>query len=211
MDRRRALVLLSPLVLVGLGWSVEKLTGPRLGAWAFVPAMLVFWAFIAAAVVWGSRRPVGEWLRRPRGSWMWPVLAVLVGLLSVRELLAGWRVLQAPLVAALWLLFALVNPWMEEGYWRGLLIDAAEGWKGLGVLYSSVVFALSHPLIWGVNSPATAHPAALIGVFVVGLVWGLAYWRTGSLRFNLIGHACADLFSLAVPVMLNLHVPAGLK
>jgi membrane protease YdiL (CAAX protease family) len=143
---------------------------------------------------------------------VWSALALGVGLASVREFVLGWHVLQSPTLIALWLAFGLLNPWLEEGYWRGLLIDATRGWPwGLGVVYSTLLFALSHPLIWGVHSTALRHPAALIGLGLVGGVWGVAYWRTGSLRWTIVGHTCANLFGLSVPVLLNLYVPGGLQ
>ena len=111
----------------------------------------------------------------------------------------------------LFLGFGLLNPWFEESYWRGLLIDATGGIRLLGVIYSSVAFAISHPLIWGVHSVALRHPVVLFGLGVAGGVWGLAYWRTGSLRWTIIGHSCANLLGLSVPVLLNLYVPAGLR
>lgn len=209
---RRWVVLLSPIAVIGLGHGVQRAAGPFLGAWSWLPTMLVFWSAIAGVIVWSRRdKPWAGWLARPRGAVFWSVLAVAIGLVSVRELAAGWRVLQSPEVVLSWLVFGLVNPWFEESYWRGLLIDATGRWKILGVVFSAVVFAVSHPLIWGVHSAALRHPAAAGGLAVAGLIWGLAYWRTGSLRFAIVGHACANLFGLSVPVLLNLHVPAGLQ
>jgi membrane protease YdiL (CAAX protease family) len=108
--------------------------------------------------------------------------------------------------------FGLVNPWFEEAYWRGLLIDATADWvAGLGVVYSTLLFAWSHHLIWGVNSVALRHPAVVVGLAFVGAVWGVAYYRTRSLRFTIAGHAAANLLGLSVPVLMNLHVPAALR
>ena len=174
--------------------------------------MLAFWAAIGGLVVWTHRcqLPI-DWLRKPRGSAVWSVAAVLVGVVSLREFVSGWRVLLSWEVAALWLAFGLINPWFEEAYWRGLVIDAAGRWPLAGVVYSAVAFAVSHPLVWGVHSVALRHPAALVGLGFVGFVWGLAYWRTGSLRWALVGHVAANLLGLSVPVLLNLHIPAGLR
>ena len=127
------------------------------------------------------------------------------------EFVSGWRSLQSPGVLFLWLAFGLVNPWLEESYWRGLLIDATGRWKLIGVMYSSVAFAASHPLIWGVHSIALRHPAAVVGLGLAGAVWGVVYWRTGSLLWTIAGHGCANLLGLSVPVLLSLYVPAGLR
>ncbi len=208
---RRCIVLLSPVAVIGIGRIVEHVAGRILGPWAWLPTLLVFWATIGTLVAWGRSRPVKEWFGQPSGGAVWSTLAVVVGLVSVREFISGWRVLESPHVAALWLAFGLVNPWFEEAYWRGLLIDASKGWRGLGVLYSAVAFGLSHPLIWGVNCAALCHPAVVMALGFVGIVWGLAYWRTGSLRWTIVGHGFANLLGLSVPVMLNLYVPAGVR
>jgi membrane protease YdiL (CAAX protease family) len=210
---RRRLVILSPLGLVATCHLVERAAGPTLGVWAWVPAMMVFWATIAALILWtAGRHALGCWLQPPQGGWAWSVLAVAVGLLSLREFLADWHVLESATVFSLWLAFGLLNPWFEESYWRGLLIDATAGWvAGLGVVYSTLLFALSHPLIWGVHSVALRHPAVLVGLVLVGAVWSVAYRRTGSLRYAIAGHALANLLGLSVPTLLNLHVPAALR
>ncbi len=204
-------VLLSPIAIIGVGRAAEQVAGRYLGSWAWLPTMLIFWTMIAVVVGWGRTRPPTEWLCRPRGSAVWSILAVAVGLLSLRDFTSGWRVLGSLQVGGLWLAFGLVNPWFEEAYWRGLLIDASKGWRGLGLLYSAVAFALSHPLVWGVNCSALRHPAVVMVLALVGILWGLAYWRTTSLRWTIVGHACANLLGLSVPVMLNLYVPAGVQ
>jgi uncharacterized protein len=206
-------VILSPFGVIALGHGVQRLAGPALGAWAWLPAMLAFWGAIVALIAYcGPGRRAKAWLRPPRGSWVWSVLAVGVGLLSLREFLSARHVLDSEGLLALWLGFGLANPWFEEGYWRGLLLDATSKWPmGLGVAYSALLFGLSHPLIWGVHSRALRHPAAVVGLVFVGIIWGLAYRRTGSLRWTIAGHACANLFGLSVPVLLNLHTPAGLR
>jgi membrane protease YdiL (CAAX protease family) len=202
--------LLSPVAVIALGNAVQHVAGRTLGAWAWLPTMLAFWAATAGVIVWARRdNPPKNWFAPPGGGVVWSALAAGVGLLSAREFAAGWRVLDSPAFFVLWLAFGLVNPWFEECYWRGLLIDAAR-WKGVGVIGSTIVFVLSHPLIWGVHSPALRHPAALAGLGLVGAVWGVTYWRTGSLRWTIVGHSCANLLGLSVPVLLNVHVPAGL-
>jgi CAAX protease family protein len=209
---RRRLVIASPIGLIGACHLVQRATAD-LGTWAWVPTMAVFWVTIAGLIAWAAGRDAPRrWLQAPRGGWAWSALAVTVGLLSLREFLANWHLLESATVFFLWLGFGLVNPWFEEAYWRGLLIDATEGWAGgLGVVYSTLMFAWSHHLIWGVNSVALRHPAVLVGLGVVGAVWGVAYYRTRSLRFTIAGHAAANLLGLSVPVLMNLHVPAALR
>ena len=208
---RQWTIAVSPVAVIALCNASQHIAGRWLGVWAWAPTMLLFWGAIAALVAW-SGTPPRQWLGRPRGSWFWSVLAVAFGLLSADVLIDGWHTLGSPAVLVLWLLFGLLNPWFEEMYWRGLLIDATRSWPiGLGVVYSAAAFALSHPYIWGVHTLALRSPRALVGLGVAGLVWGLVYRRTGSLRFTILGHALSNLLGLSVPVLLNLHTPAALR
>jgi membrane protease YdiL (CAAX protease family) len=136
------------------------------------------------------------------------VLAVSAGLLSLHGFLGHWRLLSDGGLIVAWLAFALVNPWFEESYWRGLLIDATAPWgKWPALLYSSIWFALSHPLIWGIHSLPLRKPEAVAALLMVGLIWGLTYQRTGSLRGCVAGHMLANLFGLAALVLLNVYDP----
>lgn len=202
-------VALSPFGLIGVCAAIQWIAGQHLGAWAWVPTMLGFWLMIGLML----RRHYG-WARlrerfgRATGSPLWSVLAVLVGLLSLPGFLGHWSLLASGTLVATWLVFSLINPWLEEAYWRGLLMDATATWgKAASLLYPALCFTISHPLVWGIHSLPLRKPEAVAAIFFVGLIWGLAYQRTGSLRWCVLGHMLANLFGLAVLVMLNLHDP----
>ena len=210
-EARRRLILLSPLGVLALGHLAARAGGLVFGVWVWIPLVLAYWGVLAGCMVWGAgRAALRQWLRPRQGGWGWAVLAVAVGLLPLPILLSNWSVLRPLQIWVPWLLFALINPWFEEGYWRGLLLDAAAEWKGwLSILYTSGLFAASHPLLWGVNSVANRTLTAVISTFIMGVVWGLVYRRTRSLRWVVAAHVLVDLFNLAVPVFLNLYAPAA--
>lgn len=205
----RFYALLSPLLLIAICASVQLIAGKLIGAWAWVPTMLCFWAVIA----WFTRGFSGYAAALARfkpgsGGVVWPVIAVAAGLLSLHGFLQHWRLLSEPHLIVAWLVFALVNPWFEESYWRGLLMDATASWgKAWSLLYSSVWFAASHPLIWGIHSLPLRKPEAIGALLLVGLLWGLVYQRTGRLRWCVAGHMLANLLGLAALVLLNLYDP----
>lgn len=141
---------------------------------------------------------------------MWATLALLVGFIPLPIFLLNWKLLLPLELLLPWLLFGLVNPWIEEGYWRGLLLDASEGWPiGLRVAYTAGAFAISHPLMFGVNSVGVRSPEVLISTFVMGAVWAVVYLKTKSLRWCIASHMLVDLLSLSVPVFMNVYVPPG--
>ncbi len=201
------LFAVSPFALVAVCAAIQFMAGHYVGVWAWVPTMLGFWVVIAFLLRTYPRAPQQR-LQPASGSVFWSAVCVLAGLLSLHGFLGHWtRLADARLIAA-WLLFGLVNPWFEESYWRGLLIDSTASWGKLAsLLYSSAWFAVSHPLIWGINSLPLRKPAAVVALLFVGLIWGAAYQRTGSLRWCVAGHMLANLLGLSALVLLNLYDP----
>ena len=73
------------------------------------------------------------------------------------------------LLIVLWLLFALINPFFEEFYWRGLLLDYTNKWnKWISIIYSTILFVASHPLMWGVFSIANRNYQTIISLTIMG-------------------------------------------
>ena len=201
--------VVSPALLIGTCAIVQIAAGRVIGVWAWAPTLLVFWLLIATFLRGFSRRAsIASRFRPASGHFIWSVLAVAAGLLSLHGFLLHWTLLaNAPLIIA-WLAFALLNPWFEESYWRGLIIDSTASWGRLAsLLYSSALFAASHPLIWGIHSTPMRKIEAVGGLFIVGVLWGLAYQRTGTLRWCVAGHMLANLLGLAALVLLNVYDP----
>jgi len=203
--------VLSPALLIGACAIVQIVAGRFVGVWAWVPTMLVFWLIIAGFLHrFSSRTPVRNRFRPSTGNFLWSVLAVAAGLLSLHGFLLHWSLLAETHLVIAWTVFALLNPWFEESYWRGLIMDSTASWGRLAsLLWSSTLFAASHPLIWGIHSLPMRKIEAIGGVFVVGLLWGLTYQRTGSLRWCVAGHMLANLLGMAALVLLNLYDPTA--
>ena len=208
--RGRSLAVLSPVLLIGICMGAQHAFGAMLGVWAWVPTMLVFWVLIAIAIKWFvGAHAIAQWLQPSQGAMLWGALGLGVGLLSLHGFLSHWQILRDPSIFSFWLAFALINPWFEEAYWRGLMMDATESWGAvLSITYSAVWFALSHPLVWGVHSTAMRQWPVILALLFVGVIWGLVYRRTRSLRWTIAGHMLANLLGLAVPVLLNMYNPA---
>jgi len=119
--------------------------------WAWVPVLVVYWCTLGALIAWG-REPdaLRRWLAHARGPRLWTVLAVIVGLIPLPILILNFHLLSQAVVFVAWLLFAMINPWLEEGYWRGLMLDATRHWpRWASNLYSTSLFTLNHPLLGG--------------------------------------------------------------
>lgn len=210
---RQRLILLSPLAIIAIGHVTARVAGAVLELWAWLPLALVLWAMFAILIAWGGgREAVRRWARSPQGAWGWSGLAIVVALIPLPLFVLNVRLFDSLWLVLAWVIFALVNPLLEEGYWRGLLLDNAAGWSGwLSVPYSSFFFAINHPLTFGVHSIANRHPVTTISTFTMGLIWAIVYRRTGSLRWTVLAHFLVDLFNLSVLAFLNVYVPPGLS
>lgn len=200
LGHRRKLVLVSPIIIIAIARITANAGKHWLGTNAWIPTILVFWLMFGLMISWGSQRETTcRWVQPSQGYWGWALLAVLVGLIPLGIFLLNWQLFPSVWFVLAWILFALVNPVLEEGYWRGLLLDTTSNWPGwLGVLYSSFFFAINHILTLGVFSIANHHPATFVSTFIMGLAWSVVYRRTQSLRWVIFGHFVTDLLNLSV-------------
>lgn len=206
---KRAILIISPFIVIGLGHIAARIAVSAIGTWAWIPVVLLYWGLLGALVAWGSGpKAMQRWLAPARGSRGWTALALVVGLIPLPILLQNFHLLADPAVFVGWLLFALINPWFEEFYWRGLLLDATADWPAWASgLYSIVLFVAFHPLVVGVFSLANRNWMAIVGISLMAAAWTAAYRKTGTLRWAVASHVLVDLGNLAVPVFLNLYVP----
>lgn len=103
-----------------------------------------------------------------------------------------------------WIILVLINPWLEEFYWRELLSDYTKHWKtALSILFTSVVFSANHA-VFGKNSDLFKGYTVVISTLIIGIVWSITYKKTNSLRWVIIFHFLVDFLNLSAPAFLDL-------
>src|SRR6186997_3221152 len=79
---RRRVVLVSPALVVGLGFLLAGWTVPAWRAWSWFPLLLYYWGVLLLLIAWGGGgEAIRRWLqpsRRSRWIWAWRVLALVV-------------------------------------------------------------------------------------------------------------------------------------
>jgi membrane protease YdiL (CAAX protease family) len=207
---RQSLVLLSPLLVILLGQLAARTLGPIIGIWSWVPLNIGYWTTIILLIKWGGgRQAILKWLRTSKGHWLWPMLAILIAVVPTVPMLFPdtWQLFLQVQVWLPTLLFVVINPCAEEGYWRGLLLDAVENKnKWLGVLYSSTLFMINHMWI-SVMVIGARNSIASVFQFVFGVLMSITYLKTQSLRWPLVAHFLVNLLTPTVAVFLNLYIP----
>lgn len=210
---QRAMILLSPLAVIAVGHFAARSTGHWIMDLAWLPAQAAYWAMLAGLVALapGGFGRLRGWFQPSTGGWGWRLLSLITVLpvVAVTVMMArSFGIRDLPQLSG-WLLLVLLNPLLEEAYWRGAIMSAAPAWPRWRIaLYAAFWFAASHPLIVGVNIAVVGGWGGFAGTFFHGIIWAVVFWRTGSLRWPLFSHFLANAFSMAI-VLGIIQFPVG--
>jgi len=211
---RRYLTVASPILILVIGRLAAVFFAAHIGRWAWVGSSLVYWGSMAATIyLLGDMGQVRQWFSKPQGSRWWAVPAIGMGLIAFPLLLIpNLHVLRGGPLTLAWVAFGAVNAICEEAYWRGFLLDGtAHLPRAVGVIQSTALFTVIHPLMLGVFSEIQrfdpSHPFELLPflviVVMIGLVYSLIYLKTRSLRLAILSHVLSDLGNLSIFLFMN--------
>ena len=120
----RNVVLISPFLIILINYIVAIAAGQMVGKWVFVPIILIEWClFMFFVLRYGRPDSIKKWLKAPEGRIGWTIFALIIGIIPLPIFLMHYGLLSPWQIWLPWLLLALINPWIEEFYWRGLLLD----------------------------------------------------------------------------------------
>lgn len=209
MTKEKLLPILAPIVVIVFGAIVACLFYFFINEWAWVILALAYWSSsFSITVKTLGKSEIQALFQKSVGSRRWYFLAIIVGLIPLPILLLNLNLLISfPLVTALWFMFAFINPFFEQVFWRGYLLSKLPFPVAWRVIYSAVFFVLSHPLMWGIFSIANRSWMAMLSLLIMGIAWGLVYVKTKSLRWCYISHVMVNIGNLTVFVFLNLYIP----
>jgi len=214
LRRNRMIVLVSPIFIIGVVHFIASYSYRYFPEYCWIITAIAYWGLTGSMkflFVYNHR--LKEWFQKPIHNRRWIIIALVIGVFPSLGILLPNIALLAdyPTLTIFLLLFALINPWFEEGYWRGLLLDAGRDlpiWMNIG--YSTLFFVLSHPLMWGVFSIANRSYQMYISLMIMGIIWSLIRYKTNSLRWSVYSHILVDVGNLSVFVFLNLYIPPGM-
>ncbi|HEY1025126.1 MAG TPA: CPBP family intramembrane glutamic endopeptidase [Sphingobacteriaceae bacterium] len=171
-------------------------------AWYYVISF--YWAWILASV-WMiiPFHEVKQMFRRPqKGFWyLLPAIFIIPAFITV--FLPHADLLQLDRLLLLNILAAIINPFIEEIYWRGMISKIFERQAWMSFSVSVTGFALSHPLLMGINSESLDGMPGFFGSLVTGTIWWLCYNKTKSLTGNVVTHSIANICGMTVYVLSN--------
>jgi len=212
---KNLIVLLSPVLIIIIGHLVAKFFLGFLGKWTWIGYFPVYWGMLILFIsLFNEKKNILLWFKKPQGSYWWSLLALGMGLVSFPALfIPNFEVLNSVTLVIVLFGFALINSPLEEAYWRAFLLDKTDRFPRIyGVIYSSILFTIIHPLNLGVFSriqsfnpgnPFALFPFLVI-LIVLSLIYCLIYIKTRSLRLPVISHILTDVGNLSVFLFMNM-------
>lgn len=104
--------------------------------------------------------------------------------------------------------FALIDPYCEETFWRGLLRFLPAGNK-VTILCSASLFGFSHYFLWGtywLANPPGKWIAAVVTTFIMGILWLWFYKRGQKLIYTILSHILVVIFNLSVAMFYGVKM-----
>ncbi|MEM5766827.1 MAG: CPBP family intramembrane glutamic endopeptidase [Bacillota bacterium] len=203
---QKNVVWIFPIIIILAGFVVSYISSSIINEWAFVPLMLFYWTSLLL-VARPTKEKLAKWFAPPKGRVYYSLLAFIPVLFCIVAFVWGLQYVRGSILIILWIIFAVVNAFAEEVFWRGYLLDHLSWKPSVSIAYSTLMFSLSHPLLWGVFSITNRSTIMVLPLLIMGLVWGFVYWKTKSLRYIVLAHFLIDILNLSVWVFLNIYVP----
>lgn len=199
----------SPLFIILLGFLTATFFHYFIGGWAWIPLAIVYWSALGFSIwTFKGDKKLSDWFQKSKKAPLWITITMIIGMFPLTILMMNYHLFDSIWFILYWLLFALINPWLEEYYWRGVLLDGllTKFPKWFAVLYTTIFFVISHPFMWGVFSYANKSYHLYIYLFVAGIVWAITYMKTKSLRYIILSHFIVDIGNLTVLTFLNIYI-----
>ena len=203
---QKKIVIFSPIIMVAACHVAARVGSIYMGKWAFIPVMLTIWIVAFTFLyLFADEQFYRKWFTKKEDNIGIKFLLVLIGLLPLPIFLLHWQTLDSITILVPYVILALVNPFFEELYWRGLLLEYTQSWpKWQSVIYTSFFFAINHPLSFGVFSVLNSGYTVFTSTFVMGVVWAIGYQKIGNLGLIIFSHFLVDTLNLSVPAFLDL-------
>ncbi len=193
--------------------------------WAFA---LYHFVYLVPAIIIG-RTLWRKSLVRPtvKGMLVMSVVAVLYSLVAILgfEIMSTLFLSHKDVVALLnrvgwshnsfWMLSiyaVIVNPFLEELFWRGVVLNELDRWKlpfkHFGIMWSSFTYALFHYLIFKLVLFPFYAEIGIAMLAIYGAILAVVYRKTGSIITTAFAHGLlADTAAVSLMINLARHYP----
>jgi membrane protease YdiL (CAAX protease family) len=208
VSKKLIFAIISPIIVIAVCSIFVLIFVKYISEWVFIPAAILYWlSSFYISLKFTGKDTIKNYFNKPKGGIGWLILSIIIAFIPFSILLLNINLLNDPKIIILWVLFSLINPFFEQIYWRGFLLENTFNTKTISIIYSTILFALSHLFIWGIFSYGNRNIFTIISLIIMGTVWCIVKYKTKSLWWNIISHIMVDLFNLSVFVFLNIYIP----
>lgn len=187
----------------------KNLSSNKQTAWVFITGYYAVW-IISSLLLLVSVQDLKEMFGLSK-VWQWNLLFVpVIVLVAAFIFVPNINLLTWDHWLVLNIIICLTNPFLEEIYWRGL-VSKISNVPLYSFLFSSLTFAASHPLLFGVVSPGVAGWIGFAGTFFVGALFWFCYYKTKSLWGCVANHFLVDVAGMAVFILADKAVLAPIN
>lgn len=210
MNKLRLKIISSVFLLLVIGHTFAKnVSSNKQAAWVFITAFYAVWIILSLLFL-VNIQDLKEMFSASK-DWRWNLLFVpVIVLVVVFIFIPNIGLLKWNYWLLLNIIICLINPFMEEIYWRGL-VSKVSNVPYYSFLISSLGFAASHPLLFGVVSPGVAGWIGFGGTFFVGALFWLCYYKTKSLWGCIVNHFLIDVAGMAVFILSDKAILAPIN
>ncbi|MFZ4262895.1 CPBP family intramembrane glutamic endopeptidase [Sphingobacterium sp. HJSM2_6] len=201
----RKFILYTPLIVILINVFVAVFFGRLFGKWVFIPIILFEWlVYVLFISLFSSKIQLLNWLKPSKRQFAWQILSILIAFIPLPIFLKFNHLLNHWTIFIPWIILALINPWLEEFFWRGILLEATKKWSTLqSAMYSSILFSINHA-VFGLHSELFRGPEVFISTFIMSAIWTITFMKTKSLQWVIVAHMVVDILNLSVPAFLDL-------
>jgi len=120
--------------------------------------------------------------------------SIVLDIPQLQQLLKKWD-FGGTKVILLVLVLALINPILEELYWREFTYGRISQKSGdvLAVMITAIFYSMYHLIVVMEIFSFPFNVIAVIPVFLAGIMWGIFRIRLGSITAPIISHCLADI------------------
>ncbi|MBU3189679.1 CPBP family intramembrane metalloprotease [Clostridium bowmanii] len=208
---RSLIILITPIFILIFCNLVARISSFYLKEWAWTSTAVLYWSVLGFVTFATTRREeIKSWFQKSQSK-LWIVILILLGLSPFPILfIPNYSLLDSTHLVIFWLLFAPINAFFEEIYWRGLIYSTNISIsKWVVLIYTTIIFAILHPLMWGVFSEPLRVPSFIGIAFLLGIMLSLGYLKTKSLKWAIFSHCLIDLGNLSIIVFMNIYKIPG--
>lgn len=200
-------IIFSVLFLILTGHALVKyVSSNKQTAWVYIAGFYAVW-IIFSLISLLKIQDLKKMFTISK-NWQWNLLfAPIIILVIYFIFIPNFNLFKWDYWLVLNIIICLINPFMEEIYWRGLVSKISDV-PFHSFLFSTLGFAASHTLLFGIVSPGVAGWIGFAGAFLAGGLFWLCSFKTKSLRGCVINHFLVDVAGMAVFILADKAVLA---